>query len=156
MRLPAPEAIFAGEATMGIQGGRHGRPNVIGTDKRIGPREAQIVHVIAGRPQPVSVRDIYDRLLEGGYLEYQGVWKCMDRMARKGLLEQTAGAGHYLYTSRVDLDKLTADVVLDILQQLGADIDRVICLVLRVDPEVGVKAIARLRRRAARAAGRIS
>jgi len=136
---------------MGSQSGTRGRPSIIGMDKGIGPREAQIMRVIAGMTQPMSVRDVCDRLSGKGRFSYQSVLNCMRRLVGKGILERTMRAGRFLHTSRTDPERLVAEMALHVTQQLGCDVDRVICRLLRIDPEVGVKAIARSRRRAGRA-----
>jgi predicted transcriptional regulator len=128
--------------------GRRGRPNIVGIDKGIGPREAQLMRVIVEMPAPVTVREVCDRLSEGGYFAYQSVLNCMNRLVKKGILKRTEGAGAFLFTPCIELDQLAAQVVTNVLGHMGGNLDRVICHVLKVDPDLGEETIAELRQRA--------
>jgi predicted transcriptional regulator len=124
---------------------RRGRPNIVGIDKGIGPLEAQIVRAIAEIGQVVTVRAVCDHLARDGYFAYQGVLNCMNRLARKGILERTERQGTFLYRPLVDLEELTAQVIENVLGHMGGEIDRVVCRMLRIDPDKGAREIARLR-----------
>jgi predicted transcriptional regulator len=71
----------------------------------------------------------------------------MNRLARKDILARTERQGAFLYELRVELEELTAQVVANVLGHMGGDPDRVMCRVLKIDPDAGAKKIAGLRRR---------
>ena len=120
----------------------------MGIDKGMGPLEAQIMRTIARLPSPVTVRDVCDALDKDGYFAYQGVLNCMNRLAKKGILSRTRQGTAYLYQPLIDPEELAAQVVSNVLAHMGGQLDRVICRVLEIDPEVGEREIADLRRRA--------
>ncbi len=124
---------------------RRGRPNIVGIDKGVGPLEAQILRSLSEIGQPATVRDICDHLAKDGYFAYQGVLNCMNRLVQKGILARTERQGAYLYRPLVDLEELTAQVMENVLGHMGAELDRVVCRMLHIDPEQGAKEIARLR-----------
>jgi len=126
---------------------KRGRPNIVGIDKGVGPREAQILRAIAQMEGPVTVRDVCDRMAESGYFAYQSVLNCMNRLVRKGILARTERQGGFLYRSRIELEELTAQVVTNVLGHMGGDLDRVVCRILDMDPALGAKEIARLRQK---------
>ena len=126
---------------------QRGRPNIVGIDKGLGPLEAQVLRAVSEIGRPVTVREVCDYLAKGGYFAYQGVLNCMNRLARKGILARTERQGAFLYKLRVELEELTAQLVANVLGHMGGDLDRVICRVLKIDPDAGAKKIAGLRQR---------
>jgi predicted transcriptional regulator len=126
---------------------RRGRPNIVGIEKGIGPLEAQVMRAIADLPKPVRVRDVCDALAKEGYFAYQGVLNCMNRLARKGILKRTRSAGAFTFQPLVDTEDLSAQVVANVLSHMGGKLDRVICRVLDIDPDIGAEQIAELRRK---------
>ena len=126
---------------------KRGRPNIVGIDKGMGPLEAQVLRAIANLPTPTSVRQVCDALAKDGYFAYQGVLNCMNRLARKGILVRTKPGAAFVYEPAVDLEELAAKVVTNVLQHMGGELDRVVCRVLDIDPDIGAAQIADLRRR---------
>ena len=126
---------------------QRGRPNIVGIDKGLGPLEAQVLRAVSEIGRPVTVREICDHLAKGGYFAYQGVLNCMNRLTTKGILARTERQGAFLYEPRVELEELTAQLVANVLGHMGGDLDRVICRVLKIDPDAGAKKIAGLRQR---------
>jgi predicted transcriptional regulator len=124
-----------------------GRPNIVGIDKGVGPLEAQVMRAISTLPLPVSVRDVCDALAKDGYFAYQGVLNCMNRLVRKGILERTKHGNLFQYRPLVSAEELSAQVVTNVLDHMGGELDRVICRVLDLDPDVGAEQLAELRRR---------
>jgi predicted transcriptional regulator len=124
---------------------RRGRPNIVGIDKGIGPLEARVLRAIAELPLPVTVRDVCDKLGRDGYFAYQGILNCMNRLVTKGILERRKQGGAFVYRSLVELEELAAQVVANVLDHMGGQLDRVICRVLDIDPDIGAEKIARLR-----------
>jgi predicted transcriptional regulator len=72
----------------------------------------------------------------------------MNRLTRKGILARRKVEGAFVYEARVELEDLTAQVIANVLGQMGGDLERVICRLLNIDPEAGAGKIAELRRRA--------
>lgn len=135
------------EGTMSERRTRRGRPNIVGIEKGIGPLEAQVVRTISQLSVPVSVREVCDEMARDGYFAYQGVLNCMNRLARKGILEREKQGTAFVYRPLVNLEDLAAEVVSNVLGHMGGHRDRVICRVLDIDPDVGAKEIAELRRK---------
>jgi predicted transcriptional regulator len=126
---------------------KRGRPNIVGIEKGIGPLEAQVVRTISQLSVPVSVREVCDEMARDGYFAYQGVLNCMNRLARKGILEREKQGTAFVYRPLVNLEDLAAEVVSNVLGHMGGHRDRVICRVLDIDPDVGAEEIAELRRK---------
>jgi len=135
------------EGTMSERRTKRGRPNIVGIEKGIGPLEAQVVRTISQLSVPVSVRGVCDEMARDGYFAYQGVLNCMNRLARKGILEREKQGTAFVYRPLVNLEDLAAEVVSNVLGHMGGQRDRVICRVLDIDPDVGAKEIAELRRK---------
>ncbi|MCJ7821868.1 MAG: BlaI/MecI/CopY family transcriptional regulator [Armatimonadetes bacterium] len=132
---------------MSERGTKRCRPNIVGIEKGIGPLEAQVVRTISQLTVPVSVREVCDEMARDGYFAYQGVLNCMNRLARKGILEREKQGTAFLYRPLVNLEDLAAEVVSNVLGHMGGQRDRVICRVLDIDPDVGAEEIAELRRK---------
>ncbi|NIR01200.1 MAG: hypothetical protein GTN78_13540 [Gemmatimonadales bacterium] len=126
---------------------RRGRPNIVGIDKGIGPLEAQVLRTVSELDSPVTVRAVCDALARDGYFAYQGVLNCMNRLVRKNILARTKRGGAYEYQALTELEELTAQVVANVLGHMGGQVDRVICRVLDIDPDVGADEIAEVRRK---------
>jgi predicted transcriptional regulator len=126
---------------------RRGRPNIVGIEKGMGPLEAQVLRVLARLAAPATVRQVCDALGREGYFAYQSILNCMNRLVRKGILERSKRGLTFLYRPLVDFEELTAEVVSNVLQHMGGELDRVVCRLLRIDPDVGAPELAALRRR---------
>lgn len=126
---------------------KRGRPNIVGIGKGLGPLEARIMRTIAELPVPVTVREVCDALARDGYFAYQGVLNSMNRLARKGILQRTRRGSAFTYAPLIELEELAAQVVVNVLDHMGGQMDRVICRVLNIDPNSGAEEIAQLRRR---------
>jgi len=132
---------------------RRGRPNIVGIDKGMGPLEARVLRAMSDLPMPVTVRDVCDALGRDGYFAYQGVLNSMNRLVTKGILERTRRGNAYVYRPLTDIEELAAQVVANVLSHMGGSLDRVICRVLDIDPDVGAEEIAKLRSRVRAMAG---
>lgn len=126
---------------------QRGRPNIVGIEKGIGPLEAQVMRAISELTPPVTVREVCDTLARKGYFAYQGVLNCMNRLVAKRILERTTHGSAFVYRPLIDLEELTAEVVANVLGHMGGKLDRVICRVLDIDPDLGAEEIAALRRK---------
>jgi len=133
--------------------GKRGRPNIVGIDKGVGPLEAQVLRAISELQSPVTVRQVCDALEKDGYFAYQGILNCMNRLVRKGVLDRAERGNAFVYWLLIDVEELSAQVVRNVLGHMGGKLDRVICRVLDIDPDVGAEEIAELRRKA-KAVGR--
>jgi len=126
---------------------RRGRPNIVGIDKGVGPLEARVLRAVSELAPPVSVRDVCDALARDGYFAYQGVLNCMNRLVTKGILTRRKRGAAFVYRPLVQLEDLAAQVVTNVLEHMGGQLDRVICRVLEIDPDTGAEEIAELRRK---------
>ncbi len=124
-----------------------GRPNIIGIDKGVGPLEAQVLRALSGLTPPVTVREVCDALAKKGYFAYQGVLNCMNRLVQKGILERVKRGNTFIYNATVNIEELSAQVVSNILGHMGGELDRVICRVLEIDPDLGAEQLSELRRK---------
>ncbi len=122
-------------------------PGLRGLERGIGPLEAQVLRTVSELTPPVTVREVCDRLQKDGYFAYQGVLNCMNRLVKKGVLARTERHGAFLYQPLVDIEELTAQVVSNLLGSFGSRMDRVICRVLDIDPDLGAEELASLRQR---------
>ncbi len=134
--------------------GTRGRPNIIGIEKGIGPLEAHVVRAMAELSPPVTVRDVCDALSREGYFAYQGVLNAMNRLARKGILERSKHGTAFVYRPLIELDELAAQVVGNVLAHMGGQLDRVFCRLSGIDPDIGEKELAKLRRKVRAAEGK--
>ena len=62
------------------------------------PAEAEIMRVIWDLQRPVTVRDVYENLLEKKRIAYTTVMSMMAKLARKGILIQDNSSTAYLYS----------------------------------------------------------
>jgi predicted transcriptional regulator len=137
---------------MDTSNGRSGRANTVGIDAGIGPLEAQVLRCISELPSPVTVRQVCDALERSGYFAYQGVLNCMNRLVKKDILEREKQGTAYVYRPLVDIEQLAAQVVTNVIDHMGGRVERVVCWVLKIDPDTGADRIADLRREVRRAA----
>jgi predicted transcriptional regulator len=126
---------------------KRGRPNIVGVDKGVGPLEAQVLRAVSELESPVTVRQVCDALEKDGYFAYQGILNCMNRLVRKGVLDRAERGNAFVYWLLVDVEELSAQVVRNVLGHMGGKLDRVICRVLDIDPDIGAEEIAELRRK---------
>jgi predicted transcriptional regulator len=126
--------------------GRSSHRGTVGIDKGIGPLEARVLRAISELPPPVTVRQVCDALERNGYFAYQGVLNCMNRLVKKGILERQKNGTAFTYRSLVDVEELTARLVSNVLDHMGGRVERVLCWVLKIDPDAGADKIAELRR----------
>jgi predicted transcriptional regulator len=125
---------------------RNSHRGTVGIDKGIGPLEARVLRAISELPPPVTVRQVCDALERNGYFAYQGVLNCMNRLVKKKILARQKNGTAFTYRSLVDLEELTARLVSNVLDHMGGRVERVLCWVLKIDPETGADKIAELRR----------
>ncbi|NDL58442.1 BlaI/MecI/CopY family transcriptional regulator [Phytoactinopolyspora mesophila] len=69
----------------------------------------------AGQPQAATVRQVHDALGSTRDIAYTTVMTVLDRLAKKGAVEQIRDGRAYLYRPAVSLDELTAELMHDAL-----------------------------------------
>lgn len=68
-----------------------------------------------GQPQAATVRQVHDALGSTRDIAYTTVMTVLDRLAKKGAVEQIRDGRAYLYRPAVTLDELTAELMHDAL-----------------------------------------
>ena len=85
----------------------------------IGPLEADILAIVWERdPQAVSVRDVYERLLQERRIAYTTVMTVMGTLHSKGLLARDDLRIAFLYSAAVPGDEVAGNVLDDIVARL--------------------------------------
>ena len=79
-----------------------------------------------------TVREVHEELADARGVAYTTVMTVLDRMARKGLVEQERAGRAYQYRPVASRESLTAELMRDALDEL-ADADRRTALVAFVD-----------------------
>ena len=115
--------------------------------KGIGPLEVQVLRALSTASHPVTVRQVCDILNRQGYFAYQGVLNCLNRLAAKGLLKRTRRGNTGVYALAVELDALAAQFAANMIGANREGLDRVVCRLLEIDPDLGVEQIAGFRQR---------
>lgn len=69
--------------------------------------------------EEATVRDVHSRLVEERDVAYTTVMTVMDRLARKGMVEQRKEGRAYRYRPRASRAEMTADVLRGTLADLG-------------------------------------
>lgn len=86
----------------------------------------------AGEPEAATVRQVHEALSEAREIAYTTVMTVLDRLARKGSVEQLRDGRAYLYRPAVTLDELTAELMHEALGTVDGP-DRTSALVRFVD-----------------------
>ena len=85
----------------------------------IGSLEADILAIVWERdPQTVSVRDVYERLLQERRIAYTTVMTVMGNLRKKGLLARDESSTAFLYSAAVPGDEVAGNVLDDIVARL--------------------------------------
>lgn len=79
-----------------------------------------------------TVREVHDALAASRELAYTTVMTVLDRLARKGMVEQQRSGRAYLYRPAMSRDQLTAEVMHEALDTVD-DTDRAAVLVRFID-----------------------
>jgi len=123
-------------------------------EKGIGPLEVQVLRALSTTSPPVTVRQVCEKLNKQGYFAYQGVLNCLNRLAAKGLLRRAKRGNLGIYTPAVELDAFAANFAANMIGSDREKLDRVVCRLLEIDPDLGVEQLAALRRRVRRMSGK--
>ncbi|MFN3430017.1 MAG: BlaI/MecI/CopY family transcriptional regulator [Candidatus Sericytochromatia bacterium] len=99
------------------------RPHQPGLRKLLGDLEAAIMEVVWAMPPGalVTVRQVYETLLEERKVAYTTVMTVMGNLAKKHLLEVETQGTAYLYRAPLTQDEFTSRAVGDIVNELLSD-----------------------------------
>jgi predicted transcriptional regulator len=119
----------------------------IDVSRRLGPLEMEVLRALSGLTPPVTVRQVCDALPREGYFAYQGILNCLNRLAAKGVLQRDRRGQTYVYSPAVKIEGLAARLVKQMVGASAEQVDQVICQLLEVDPALGERHVAELRKR---------
>ena len=85
----------------------------------LGELELAIMDFIWKRNKPITVPDVHDHLLKERKLAYTSTMTVMSRLFEKGLLDRTEEKRPYTYWAAVGRDDYSADMMVQVLAQLG-------------------------------------
>jgi predicted transcriptional regulator len=129
----------------------HGSPPSPDADidlsRHLGPLEVEVLRAVSGLTPPVTVRQVCDALPREGYFAYQGVLNCLNRLAAKGVLQRDKRGHICVYSPAMKIEGLAARLVKQLVGASPEHVDQVICQLLEVDPALGERHIAELRKR---------
>ncbi|MNS94317.1 Transcriptional regulator BlaI [compost metagenome] len=99
------------------------RPRQPGLRKLLGDLEAAIMEVVWAQPPGalLTVRDVYETLLDERKVAYTTVMTVMGNLAKKQLLEVEKQGTAYLYRAPMTKDEFTSRAVGDIVNELVSD-----------------------------------
>lgn len=103
------------------------------TAARLGELEKSVMEYLWSSDQWCTVRDVFASLADEREIAYTTVMTVLQRLARKGLVEEQKSGRAYLYRPTASRSDLTAELMRDALDQTPADSDRRSALVRFVD-----------------------
>ncbi|WP_307816400.1 BlaI/MecI/CopY family transcriptional regulator [Nocardioides limicola] len=88
----------------------------------LGELERGVLEVLWALPdhRSVTVRDVHASLAESRSIAYTTVMTVMERLARKGLVDQTKDGRAYTYRPRASRGELTAELMHAALDEVGS------------------------------------
>jgi len=88
----------------------------------LGPLETSIIEVMWGSKQPLTVRDVYEKLRRRKRIAYTTVMTTMDRLYEKGLLDRRVEKGRggvlYVYWPKFEEHSFKKSAVHEVLNSL--------------------------------------
>jgi predicted transcriptional regulator len=81
----------------------------------LGDLEQEVMQQLWDGGEPLTVRQVHERLGRRRELAYTTVMTVLDRLAKKGLLEQEKDGRAYLYRPAQTREQLTAELMFDAL-----------------------------------------
>jgi predicted transcriptional regulator len=88
----------------------------------LGPLEASIIEIVWGSDNPLTVREVYEKLKRKKRIAYTTVMTTMDRLYGKGLLdrrvEKGKGGVFYVYWPRFEKNSFKKSAVQEVLNSL--------------------------------------
>jgi predicted transcriptional regulator len=124
---------------------RNGSSHGLGICTNIGPREAAVLRVLSALGRPATAPELGALLYGDSPLAYSSAHSSAGRLVEKGFAERLTAEGAYLYRLCVDASDVAAQIAVEVITALNVDRDRVVCLLLGLDPGQGVPEIARIR-----------
>ncbi|AYY14498.1 BlaI/MecI/CopY family transcriptional regulator [Actinobacteria bacterium YIM 96077] len=103
-----------------------------GRRTQLGELERAVMEQLWALARPATVRDVHQALSQTREIAYTTVMTVLDRLAKKGSVEQSRDGRAYLYRPAVDRDELTAELMHEALGTVDGD-DRTSALVRFVD-----------------------
>jgi predicted transcriptional regulator len=98
--------------------------------RTLGDLERSVMEQLWSAPEPVTVREVHDRLAGPRELAYTTVMTVLDRLAKKGLASRERDGKAWRYRAAAAREDLVADLMRDALDGAG---DRQAALVRFVD-----------------------
>ncbi len=103
--------------------------------RRLGDLEAVIMQQLWDRDEPVTVRDVLERLDRQPPLAYTTVLTVMDNLHRKGLLSRSRDGRAFRYWPTKPRAEFTADLMDQVLRDSGDRSGALLRFVDRMTPE---------------------
>ena len=103
----------------------------------MGELESAVMAQLWATEGPLTVREVHQGLLPGRQLAYTTVMTVLDRLAKKDMVTQQRDGRAFRYTANQTREQLTADLMLDALQDTADPAGRAAALqhfVGRVSP----------------------
>lgn len=110
----------------------------------LGELESAVMDELWAADEPLSVRQVHERLIGIRPIAYTTAMTVLNRLTRKRLVIQRRGGRAFQYAPLRTRDELVAELLLDVLRQVDGPSDRTATLVRFVD-RVGVEGQAALR-----------
>ena len=127
------------------------RPRQPGLRKLLGDLEAAVMEVVWAEPPGalITVRQVYETLLEDRKVAYTTVMTVMGNLAKKHLLEVEKQGTAYLYRAPLSKDEFTSRAVGDIVNELVSDFSSAALahFARAIESEPASDALAELKRR---------
>ncbi|MET0424803.1 MAG: BlaI/MecI/CopY family transcriptional regulator [Actinoplanes sp.] len=113
----------------------------------LGDLERDVMAQLWDSPEPLTVRQVHERLSHDRDLAYTTVMTVLDRLAKKGVVSQQRAERAYRYAPAQTREEMTAAVMLDALSATGDQDAALAYFVGRLPPEALAAAIEAAQRR---------
>ena len=99
-------------------------------DAGLGELEAHVMQII-WQQKKVTVKDVFVELYPKRRLAYTTIMTVMRRLAEKGILDQDRRTRTYIYTPKIDQEKMALGIVENVLHKImgGASVDLLISVI---------------------------
>lgn len=104
------------------------------TDIGLGELEAGVMQVV-WQQKKATVKDVFIELYPKRKLAYTTIMTVMRRLAEKGILDQDKSTKTYLYTPKIDREKMVLGIVENVLSKVmsGSTVDLIIDIIKNSD-----------------------
>lgn len=82
--------------------------------------EADIMRIVWDEGEPVTVRDVYERMRMKKSIAYTTVMSVMDKLAKKGFLIQDKSAAAYVYTASMSDAEVAGNILDSVIDKVLA------------------------------------